>query len=94
MVAPAMFTVKACAERRGVSESLISSNLRSGRLRGFRVGSTGRSTWRVLPDGFDLWVQSLPHADLTPPRPAPLPASSLVLPFSELNPARMAKKPR
>ena len=101
MVAPAMLTVKACAERLGVSESLIYSNLRSGRLRGFRVGSTGRGTWRVLPDDFDLWVQSLRYADLTPPPPpaAPqAPASSPVSPFAELDPRRMAKawakKPR
>ena len=92
MVAPAMLTVKACAERIGVSEGVIYANLRSGRLRGFRVGTAaGRGTWRIDPGDFDLWLQSLRFADLTPPPPPPPTASSPVSPFSELDPARMAK---
>ncbi len=87
-----------CAEQAGVSLGTIYANLRTGRLRGYRIGSGGRGTWRIEPGDFELWLQSLRFADLTPPAPSPDRPARAAGPFSELDPGRMAtawaKKPR
>ena len=80
-----------CAREAGVSLGTIYANLRSGRLRGYRIGSTGRGTWRIEPGDFELWLQSLRFADLTPLPPAPLTASTPVSPFSELDRDRLKR---
>ena len=51
--------VQAAARWAAVSESTIRRELRSGRLRGYRVG--GRKCWRLRPQDVDAWLTSGGH---------------------------------
>lgn len=59
-------TPKQCAERIGVSQSLIYAALHAGKLKAFRVGVRGRGKWLVMPDDFDAWLQSMKVSQAVP----------------------------
>ena len=46
--------VRGAAERASVSVATILRELRTGRLRGYRVG--GRKCWRLRPNDVDDWL--------------------------------------
>jgi excisionase family DNA binding protein len=57
--------VRAAASRAAVSTATILRELRTGRLRGYRVG--GRKCWRVKPEDVDAWLMKTGKSDAAAP---------------------------
>ncbi len=90
-----MMTVAEAAQRACVSESLVYAWCNDGTLPHTRVGRKGkRGHIRIAIEDLDGLMASFKIA--TPPAPAPTSSNLPTLPFSELNPQRLAKawKPR
>lgn len=59
-------TPKQCAERIGVSLSLIYAALHAGKLVAFRVGVRGKGKWLIDSEDFDAWLQSMKVSKAVP----------------------------
>lgn len=96
-----MLTVKQVAERLNVSPSTVYDLAASGKLSCHRIGSRGRGTLRFTEAQVEAYLAStLQPAGVSPSAPPPDPPSSAsgrassgrsAGPFSELDPARLAK---
>jgi excisionase family DNA binding protein len=60
-------TPKQCAEKIGVSLSLIYALLQTGKLKGMRIGVRGKGKWLVAPEDLDAFLATCKVSDLPEP---------------------------
>lgn len=66
MVAHTLLTAEQCAERLGVSRSLIYKALADKKLVGYRIGCRGKGCWRVSEYDLMQWLETLRVSEKPP----------------------------
>lgn len=69
-----LFSVAEVAERLGMSRDTVGEWLRSGRLKGRRIGRF----WRVQASDLDTFITNPPPLPRRPQAPSPTPAAAVV----------------